>query len=670
MYAGMHLLLAGDGALSQAPPCDRDHGVAEPVFTAIVCGVKPCRIALAARTLALLAATAASAQAALWVSPDGNDRNPGTEEEPVRTIARARDLVRGLNRDMADDVTVFIAGSHHLDAPVEFGPEDSATNGFSIIYTAAPGEHPVITGGYAVQGWTIDTANHALWVAPAPAGLVQSRNLFVNGTPVRRTSGRLLQVFSRNPGPNQAGQAESAGQWKNFPDVAFEAPAPDAIWSERGGTAPAFVRNAFEFLGTPGEWYFDRPARRIYYTPRPGEKVASAIVEAAAGQGLITLKGEPGKPITGLIFKGLRFDYAGRPDVPRAAVRVSNAQSIQFMEDEFLHMDCPGLELERVTETSVEACLFADITGSAIRVNGSSQVRILESRLSYTSVEHGAEGSIDLDGSQDVTIEHDQIDHFPLLAIQRSGASSASILEDLNIISPPMIAFHGTPAEPVSGPQADAGVPAAYQSLLDEEVGAATVPQPPEAVSAEPEDQFAYVTWLPSCQDGGSPVTGYTVTSSVGAKATISSEDFEAKGYVVMGDIDNGSFVTFTVAATNALGSSPPSMPTATVKPLRKRKLRAPGPPAALSVTTGASGVRVKITPPASDGGSPVVSYLVSSGADGERDALEGLDVIRADAAHPVLRRIDGSALARAASISVSATNASGEGDPAVVNLK
>ncbi|HEY5227180.1 MAG TPA: hypothetical protein VIJ19_01510, partial [Opitutaceae bacterium] len=525
-----------------------------------------------------------------------------------------------------------------------------------------------ITGGYAVEGWAPDASNHALWSAPAPAGLAQSRNLYVNGTPVRRTEGRLLQVFSRNTRADQPAQAESSAHWKNLADVAFEPAAKDAIWSERGGTAPAFVRNAFEFLGIPGEWYLDRPARRLYYTPRPGEKMASAIVDAAAGQGLLALRGTPGRPVAGVIFKGLRFDYSGGPDVAGAAVLVSNAQSIQFTEDEFLHMDCAALELERVTETSVDACLFADITGSAIRVNGSSQVRILESRLSYTAVEHGMEGAINLDGSQDVTIEHDQVDHFPLVAVQRSGASSASILEDLNVISPPMIALHGTPAEQFAGPQADAGVPAAYQSLLDEQVGSATVPQPPGGVSAEAEDQFAYVTWMPSCHDGGSPVSGYTVTSSIGTKATVSSEDFEAKGYVIMGDIDNGSPVTFTVSATNALGSSPPSLATATVKPLRKRKLRVPAPPAAVSVTTGSTGVRLKIRPPVADGGSPVVSYLVSSGSDGERDVLEGLDVIRADSSHPILRRIDGSTLARAAAISVSATNTAGDGDPAVVN--
>jgi hypothetical protein len=85
------------------------------------------------------------------------------------------------------------------------GPADSATNGFSIIYTAAPGEHPVVTGGYKVDGWAPDDSGHELWVAPAPEGLIQASGLYVNGTPVRRTSGRLLKLFSnRCSGPGLA----------------------------------------------------------------------------------------------------------------------------------------------------------------------------------------------------------------------------------------------------------------------------------------------------------------------------------------------------------------------------------------------------------------------------------------------------------------------------------
>jgi len=617
-----------------------------------------------ARIVALSAMLAATAHAALWVSPSGDDHNPGTEEAPLRTIARARDVVRSENKDMADDITVFIAGCHHMDAPLEFGPADSATNGFSIIYTAAPGEHPVVTGGYKVDGWAPDDSGHELWVAPAPEGLIQASGLYVNGTPVRRTSGRLLKLFSTGAA-DRASQPDETAQWKNPKDVLFEPTPWDSIWSERGDTTPVYVRNAFELLGKPGEWYFDRSARKLFYTPRPGEKMKAAIIEASASPALLEVRGMAEHPVTGIIFKGLRFDYAGRTKFPGAAVRVSGAEAVQFVEDEFLHMDTTALELEGVGDATVDACLFADITHAGLAVVSSSQVRILDSRFTYTAVENGSEGAINIAGSQDVTIEHDQIDHFPIVAVQYSGASSGTVLVDSNTVSQPMISFHGTPAESGPAQQSDAGVPSAYQSILDEQVGSPTVPQPPDAVSAEAEDQFAYVTWIPSCEDGGSPVTGYTITSSNGARAMVSSEDFQAKGYVVIGDLENGSPVTFSVSATNALGSSPASLPTAAIKPSRKRKLKTASAPAAVSVTTGSSGVRVRITPPASDGNSPVISYVVASGAD-EKDVLEGLDVIRANAAHPVERRLD----VVSASISVTATNAAGDGDPAVVKLR
>jgi hypothetical protein len=620
---------------------------------------------LAARIMALSALLAASAHAALWVSPLGDDHFPGTEEEPFRTIAHAQDVVRETNKDMADDLTVFIAGSHHLDAPLEFGPADAATNGFSIIYTAAPGEHPVITGGFKVDGWAPDASGHDLWSAPAPQGLVQVSGLYVNGTPVRTTSGRLLKLFSRATSGAQASQPEEAAQWKNPKDVVFEPTPWDSIWSERGDTTPVYVRNAFELLGKPGEWYFDRTAKRFYYTPRPGENMNGAIVEASANPALIEVRGTPEHPVTGIVFKGLRFDYAGRRKFPGAAVRVSAAESIQFVEDDFVHMDTTALELKGVGATTVDACLFADISHSAIDVISSSQVRILDSRFTYAAVQTPSAGVVTIDGSQDVTIEHDQLDHFPSVAVQYVGAPSGTVLMDSNVTAQPMIAFHGTPAETAPAPQADMGIPSAYQSLIDEQVGSATVPQPPNAVSAEAEDQFAYVTWIPSCEDGGSAVTGYTVSCSNGTKAMISAEDFLAKGYVVIGDLDNGSSLTFTVTATNSLGSSPASLPTSTVKPSRKRKAKTAPAPASVSVTTGSSGVRVKIAPPLSDGGSPIIAYVVASGKD-EKDILEGLDVIRADASHPVERHVD----VVSASISVTATNASGDGDPSVVRLK
>ena len=43
---------------------------------------------------------------------------------------------------------------------------------------------------------------------------------------------------------------------------------------------PDYIENALELLDEPGEWYFDRPAKTVYYIPRPGEDMDT--VEAIA----------------------------------------------------------------------------------------------------------------------------------------------------------------------------------------------------------------------------------------------------------------------------------------------------------------------------------------------------------------------------------------------------
>jgi hypothetical protein len=630
-------------------------------------------------------ALAANARAALWVSPGGDDGNPGTEEQPLRTIARARDLVRTLNRDMRDDITVFIAGAHYLDRPLVLGPEDSGTNGYNIVYTAAPGEHPVVSGGVLVTGWVLADASRNLWYAPAPEGLDDARALYVNGSPVRKTRGRLLAAFSRNAEGASASAPDPRGQWRNPADVTFTAPGEGAVWSERSAAAPPIVENAFELLGTPGEWYLDRPAHRFYYTPRASETMSRVGAVAVRAQALIEARGTKERPIVGLIFKGIRFEYAAAPAAqeaapggtaaggpPAAAVGFAFAGGVQLLEDDFLHMDTPALDIGPAVEgATVDGCAFADISGPAVRVSYAAQVRIAESRLSYIATSGARDGAIDVDHSRDVSIEHDQIDHFSLAGILPTDEPAASLEEASNLISRPMIELHGAGQErQPKAPDTGAGVPPDYSSLVAEQFSSPTTPRPPECVSAEAEDKSAYVTWIPPCLDGGSPVTGYSVGASTGARITVSAADFQAKGYVAFSGLENGRPVTFTVTAATAQGESPQSLPTAPVTPTHRRRPRPPAAPAAVSITTGKAGSDIQLTPPPGDGGSPVVSYSITASPSGTRIVLEGLDVIHADAAHPLKRRIEGISLVGATSVSVAARNSAGEGEPAVLVMQ
>jgi hypothetical protein len=71
------------------------------------------------------------------------------------------------------------------------------------------------------------------------------------------------------------------------------------------GNQPEYVENALELLGTPGEWYFDRAARIIYYIPRPVEDLRHADVEAPVLETLIS-----GDSVHNLRFEGIQFSYA------------------------------------------------------------------------------------------------------------------------------------------------------------------------------------------------------------------------------------------------------------------------------------------------------------------------------------------------------------------------
>ena len=59
--------------------------------------------------ICLLVMLAHPAQAEeLYVCPAGNDSHAGTADKPFQTLARARDAVRKISRDMREDIVVYL----------------------------------------------------------------------------------------------------------------------------------------------------------------------------------------------------------------------------------------------------------------------------------------------------------------------------------------------------------------------------------------------------------------------------------------------------------------------------------------------------------------------------------------------------------------------------------
>ena len=134
-------------------------------------------------------------------------------------------------------------------------------------------------------------------------------------------------------------------------------------------------------------------------------------------------------------------------------------------------------------------------------------------------------------------------------------------------------------------------------------------PDPPTNVTATAGNAQATVSWSAPADDGGSAITLYAVTSDPdGRTATTTAATTTA---VVTG-LTNGTSYTFTVTATNAVGTSASSVPSDPVIPAT-----VPDRPTQVTAVAGNTLATVSWDAPADTGGLPITLYVVTSDPDG-----------------------------------------------------
>ncbi len=180
-----------------------------------------------------LAVAACAEPVILHVAVDGSDEAAGSEAAPFRTLTRARDEVRRVKQagELPDGgVRVIIHGGvHYLDEPLVLGPEDSGSASAPIVYAAADGERPVLSGGRVITGLARNADGS--WSTTIPAAADHKwvfRQLFVDGRryiPARSPNDKpyfLVRGVAPEEGPGTAKDrfVFRDGDLENWPNLA------------------------------------------------------------------------------------------------------------------------------------------------------------------------------------------------------------------------------------------------------------------------------------------------------------------------------------------------------------------------------------------------------------------------------------------------------------------
>lgn len=358
----------------------------------------------------------AESQTVFYVAPNGDDKNPGTKEQPFATLLKAQDAARKVTSTAYKQI--ILREGKYYEVSVILEPVDSG-----LIIKTEEGEKPVLYGGRPVINWVKDGEKfYSAAVPGVKEGIWDFRALVVNDGWRSRArypdTGALSHLNEfRVPWMSTTGggwrrkptydelttmhyKKRDLGLWLELKNaeltifhqwdeslvgirsleeatqtIRFSTPAghPPGAFYHSPKARTYIIWNVREGMYHPGQWYLDRAAGKVVYWPKPGEDMSKIEVVA---------------PTTETIFK-LK---AGTRNITIEGISVS-ATTTPLVSGGFGAGRFDGA----ITGRDIHDCTFRNLTianvgGWGIKVRGSI-LRIEGSEVTGTGA-----GGIDFDG--------------------------------------------------------------------------------------------------------------------------------------------------------------------------------------------------------------------------------------------------------------------------------
>ncbi|MEP4079441.1 right-handed parallel beta-helix repeat-containing protein [Haloferula sp.] len=352
-----------------------------------------------------LSSTLISAE--IYVSPSGKDTNPGTQEQPLASLGKARDLVRPTAGKEA--VTVWLEdGTYYLPETLVFKAADSGTAANPVIYRAVNEGKAVLSGGEALD-LTWQAYEDGIFQAETPPGL-KIDQLFIDGICQRMArypnydaekktaayQGYAADAISKN---KASGWADPKGgyihamhrlRWGGF-HYLITGKKPNGDVTYEGGwqnNRPSgmhadfrMVENIFEELDAPGEWFHNAKTNTLYYMPEAESDLAKVSVEVVRLRHLVEFQGTLDTPVKSITLQGFVVRHAARTfmDTKEQMLRsdwtiyrggaffLTGTENISILDSEFDQVGGNAIFVSNYNRNAlIKGCHIHDVGGSGV----------------------------------------------------------------------------------------------------------------------------------------------------------------------------------------------------------------------------------------------------------------------------------------------------------------